>query len=110
MREMGIALATAISAWVNTLLLFILLRMNKYLILDSKLIINTLKKYSDGNLINEDTEIITSDIIDSFALIQLIFDLKIIFKIKINAEELNIENFQNPKTILKFIKKIDSND
>tara|TARA_B100001109_G_C18829111_1_gene458577 strand:+ start:87 stop:335 length:249 start_codon:yes stop_codon:yes gene_type:complete len=75
-----------------------------------KLIINTLKKYSDGNLINEDTEIITSDIIDSFALIQLIFDLESIFKIKINAEELNIENFQNPKTILKFIKKIDSND
>mgnify|MGYP001307505765 CR=1 FL=1 len=75
-----------------------------------ELIINTLKKYSDGNLINEDTEIITSNIVDSFALIQLIFDLESIFKIKINAEELNIENFQSPKTILKFIKKIDSND
>ena len=43
MREMGIALATAISAWVNTVLLFIVLRRNKYFILDSKLIINTFK-------------------------------------------------------------------
>ena len=40
---MGIALATAVSAWVNTLLLFIILRSNKNLILDSNLIINSLK-------------------------------------------------------------------
>ena len=73
-------------------------------------IVKIIKKYSDGNNINEDTEIITSDIIDSFALIQLIFDLETIFKIKINAEELNVENFQNAKTILKFINEIESND
>ena len=40
---MGIALATAISAWVNALLLFIVLRMNKNFILDSQLITNTFK-------------------------------------------------------------------
>jgi len=43
MREMGIALATAISAWVNSLLLFIVLRINKNFILDSQLITNTFK-------------------------------------------------------------------
>ena len=40
---MGIALATAISAWVNAILLFIVLRMNKNFILDSQLITNTFK-------------------------------------------------------------------
>jgi len=43
MREMGIALATAISAWINTILLFLILRKNNNLILDYKLINNSLK-------------------------------------------------------------------
>ncbi len=43
MREMGIALATAISAWVNALLLFIILRINNNFVLDSQLITNTFK-------------------------------------------------------------------
>ena len=43
MREMGIALATAISAWINTLLLFIILRKNNNLILDYHLINNAIK-------------------------------------------------------------------
>jgi len=43
MREMGIASATAISAWVNTLLLFLLLRYKKFLELDNQLIRNSFK-------------------------------------------------------------------
>ena len=43
MREMGIALATAISAWVNTLLLFLILRSKNNLILDYQFINNAIK-------------------------------------------------------------------
>ena len=43
MREMGIALATAISAWINTLLLFSVLRFKKNLILDAIFLKNSLK-------------------------------------------------------------------
>ena len=43
MREMGIALATAISAWINTLLLFFILRFKKNLILDAVLLKNSIK-------------------------------------------------------------------
>ena len=43
MREMGIALATAISAWINTLLLFFILRMKNNLKLDDQLLNNTFK-------------------------------------------------------------------
>ena len=60
--------------------------------------------------ITENTEIITSNIIDSFAIIQLIFDLENIFQIKIEAQELNIENFKNARTIYEFIKKISKYD
>ena len=43
MREMGIALATAISAWVNAFLLFLILRIKNNLFLDSQLINNSFK-------------------------------------------------------------------
>ena len=43
MREMGIASATAISAWINTFLLFLLLRYRGLLKLDSQLIRNSFK-------------------------------------------------------------------
>ena len=43
MREMGIASATAISAWINTFLLFLLLRYRGLLELDSQLIGNSFK-------------------------------------------------------------------
>ena len=43
MREMGIALATAISAWINAVLLFIILISKKILILDRKFLINVFK-------------------------------------------------------------------
>ena len=43
MREMGIALATAISAWVNAILLFILLIGRRSLDLDGQFLINILK-------------------------------------------------------------------
>ena len=75
-----------------------------------KKIIELIEKYSEEKLINENTEIITSNIIDSFAIIQLIFDLENMFHIKIDAEELNIENFKNAKTIYEFIKKISKYD
>ena len=43
MREMGIALATAISAWVNASLLFLMLRIKNNLFLDSQIINNSFK-------------------------------------------------------------------
>jgi putative peptidoglycan lipid II flippase len=43
MREMGIALATAISAWVNAFLLFIILQFKKNLILDAIFLKNSFK-------------------------------------------------------------------
>jgi len=43
MREMGIALATAISAWINAILLFLILYKDNNLYLESKLIRNSLK-------------------------------------------------------------------
>ena len=43
MREMGIALATAISAWANAFLLFIILQFKKNLILDAIFLKNSIK-------------------------------------------------------------------
>jgi putative peptidoglycan lipid II flippase len=43
MREMGIALATAISAWVNAFLLFLALQIKQNLNLDNKLLTNSIK-------------------------------------------------------------------
>ena len=43
MREMGIALATAISAWVNATLLFIILISKRNLDLDRQFFINVFK-------------------------------------------------------------------
>ncbi len=75
-----------------------------------KKILELIEKYSEVKNINENTEIITSNIIDSFAIIQLIFDLENIFQIKIEAQELNIENFKNARTIYEFIKKFPKYD
>ena len=75
-----------------------------------KKILDLIEKHSEVKNINENTEIITSNIIDSFAIIQLIFDLENIFQIKIEAQELNIENFKNARTIYEFIKKISKYD
>ena len=43
MRETGIALATAISAWVNALLLYVILKMRDYITLDSRFINHAIK-------------------------------------------------------------------
>ena len=43
MREIGIALATAISAWINTLLLYVILKMKDNIILDSRFINHSIK-------------------------------------------------------------------
>ena len=43
MREMGIALATAISAWLNALLLFFTLKGRNYFEFDNQLIKNSIK-------------------------------------------------------------------
>ena len=43
MRETGIALATAISAWVNALLLYVILKMRDNIALDSRLINHSVK-------------------------------------------------------------------
>jgi putative peptidoglycan lipid II flippase len=43
MREMGIALATAISAWINAIVLFIILIFRQTLSLDRQLIRNVIK-------------------------------------------------------------------
>ena len=43
MREMGIALATAISSWANTILLFIILKSRKHINLDNRFIKHSIK-------------------------------------------------------------------
>ena len=43
MREMGIALATAISAWINALLLYVMLSLRNNIKFDSLLISNSIK-------------------------------------------------------------------
>ena len=43
MREMGIALATAISAWINALLLYVMLSLRNNIKLDSLLVSNSIK-------------------------------------------------------------------
>ena len=43
MREMGIAVATAISAWINALLLYFFLAIRNYMKFDSLLIKNSIK-------------------------------------------------------------------
>ncbi len=43
MREMGIATATAISAWINALLLYVVLRMRNNILLDTRMIWNSAK-------------------------------------------------------------------
>jgi len=43
MREMGIALATAFSAWLNALLLYVILKIRDNITLDSRLISNSVK-------------------------------------------------------------------
>ena len=43
MREIGIALATAISAWLNALLLYVILKIRDNITLDSRLISNSIK-------------------------------------------------------------------
>ena len=43
MRETGIALATAISAWVNAVLLYVILRVRKNISLDHRLVSNSYK-------------------------------------------------------------------
>jgi len=45
MREMGIALATAISAWINAALLFVILISKKSIDLDYYFLINVLKLF-----------------------------------------------------------------
>jgi acyl carrier protein len=45
------------------------------------------------------------DIMDSFNIIILITEIEKKFKIKINPDKFNIKNFQNFKTIVKFIEK-----
>ena len=43
MREMGIAIATAVSAWINAFLLYVILKMRENITLDSRLISNGYK-------------------------------------------------------------------
>ena len=43
MREMGIALATAISAWINALLLYVMLSLRNNIKFDSLLVSNSIK-------------------------------------------------------------------
>ena len=75
MREMGIALATAISAWVNAFLLFIILQFKKNLILDAiflknsfKILISVLVMLSGCYVLNE---IVFADLFNSDFSIKL---------------------------------------
>ena len=87
MREMGIALATAISAWINTLLLFVILQVKKNLILDAiflknsfKIIISVLVMLFGCYVLNE---IVFDDLANSDFLIKLGGLLLVIISCKI---------------------------
>ena len=87
MREMGIALATAISAWINTFFLFIILQVKKNLILDAiflknsyKIIISVLVMLFGCYVLNE---IVFDDLANSDFLIKLGGLLLVIISCKI---------------------------
>ena len=110
MREMGIALATAISAWVNTCLLFFILQFKKNLILDRaflknicKIIISVSVMFCACYILNE---IIFINLIDNdfmtkiLKLIFIIICCKIIYLTMIFM--LKVFSFQN---LTRYIKK-----
>ena len=93
MREMGIALATAISAWINSLLLFFILYFKKNIILDFiflknsfKIIISSIIMFGLCYIINKFIFINLSNIgffMKIGGLILIIFSCKIIYLIMI---------------------------
>ena len=93
MREMGIALATAISAWVNALLLYVTLKTRDNITLDSRLINHGVKTIFCSiimgvacyflNLVLFANMIIHSTIINAEALIMAIVICKIIYMVMI---------------------------
>lgn len=49
--------------------------------------------------------LISSEIIDSFTLLNLVMELERVFKIKIKLKNIKISNFKNIKLISKLVKK-----
>ena len=83
MREMGIALATAISAWVNTLLLFLFLVTRNHMKFDNSLIKNSIKILISSLIffliLNGLNEILYTDISEKSLFLKLILLPTVIF-------------------------------
>lgn len=61
---------------------------------------------AENSSINEDTELITSGLINSFVLTNLVIELEDILGVQIPFEEVVEENFKNLDTIEALIKRI----
>lgn len=60
--------------------------------------------------INSDTELIDSEILDSFDVVSLILELNMNFDINIGVEEIMPENFSTPSTIAELVEKFRGED
>lgn len=58
-----------------------------------------------GLVIQEDTVLFSSGLLDSFDLLELITMLETAFDRKISAVDVNLENFDSPAQILAFLQR-----
>jgi acyl carrier protein len=66
-------------------------------------IIEYIMSKSDGVLIDNDTDLLVSGVLDSLGIIELIALISDIYSIKFNTNELVLENFNNVRSIITLI-------
>jgi acyl carrier protein len=54
--------------------------------------------------ISVDTPLLSSGIVDSFHLVQLLVELEAVYAIQIDLAEVGVDNFNTPEQILSFLK------
>lgn len=64
-----------------------------------------LKKLKIKKKLDNDTNLVSSGILDSFNLLHLILELEKNFEFVINLKKFNIKNFDTKKKIVSFVKK-----
>ena len=65
-----------------------------------------IKSHINDENINSNTDIINSNKLDSFALIQIVMELEQSFNVSIETEKLTIENFKNVDSISSLISSL----
>tara|TARA_B100000963_G_C22499710_1_gene613169 strand:- start:505 stop:741 length:237 start_codon:yes stop_codon:yes gene_type:complete len=68
-----------------------------------KKLINYLKKYSKQK-INQNTNLIEKELIDSFGIVELISFIENSLKLNCPISKVSTSNFKNIKSIIKFLK------